>query len=147
MTNRRVVERFWSAFQEGDLDTYEEIMHPDVVVTYPQSGEVIRGRENLMAILRNYPAFPTRGDDLTLDTTERTVSRPSSVPFGMSSVTIVDDGELVVGQAVLTYSGDEVYNSCSIFKVRSQMIAEETSYFAAPFQAPEWRSKWVESIG
>lgn len=145
MTNRRVVEAFWTALQQGDIDAYDSIMHPDVVVTYPQSGEVIRGRDNLMAVLRNFPiAFPTAEADIILDTTEKTVSRPSLIPFGMSSITIVDDGELVVGQAVVTYPEDVVYNTCSIFKVRSQMIVEETTYFAAPFEAPEWRREWVE---
>jgi len=146
MSNRIVVEKFWDLFQNGDADAAEVLFHPDVVVTYPQSGEVIRGRENLMETLRNYPTnFPTGGDDVILDTTEK-ISAPSSpFPFGMSAVTIVEDGELIVGQAILTYPNGDTYHTCSIFKVRSRLIAEETTYFAKSFEAPKWRSEWVES--
>lgn len=145
MSNRRVVEQFWDLYQSGDLDAYELLFHPNVVVTYPQSGEVIRGRENVLASLRNYPTdFPTRADEVILDTTEKSSSTPSAFPFGMSRITIVDDGELVVAQAVVTYPGGDIFHVCSIFKVRSRLIAEETTYFAAPFDAPEWRSRWVE---
>lgn len=123
----------------------ESVLHPDVVVTYPQSGEVIRGRDNVIATVRQYPtALPSGADELHLETTEKTVAVPSPMPFGMSAVTIVDHGELVVGQLILTYPTGDVFYTCSIFKVRSQLIAEETTYFARPFEAPEWRSEWVE---
>jgi len=142
MTNRRIVEQYWFAFRDGDLDTYESLLHPDVVVTYPQSGEVFKGK--YMASIRNYPQGLPTGDASALDTTEKSAATTSIFPFGLSAITLVHDGELLVGQAVLTYPNGEVYNTCSIFKVQSQLIAEETTYFAAPFDAPEWRSQWVD---
>ena len=145
MTNRRVVEKFWSMVQDGGVVALESVLHPNVVVTYPQSGEVIRGRDNVIATVRQYPTdLPSGADDLHLETTERTAAIASPMPFGMSSVTIFDEGELVVSQSILTYPTGDVFYTCSIFKVRSQLITEETTYFARPFEAPEWRSQWVE---
>ena len=146
MTNRRVVDESWRIVRDGDLDALESLLHPDVVVTYPQSGEVIRGRDNVIATVRQFPTdLPTGADEVHLDTTEKTAAIGSSMPFGMSLVTIVDDGELVVSRAILTYPTGDVFHTCSIFKVRSRLIAEEVTYFARPFDAPEWRKEWVDS--
>jgi hypothetical protein len=35
-----------------------EIADSDVVLEYPQSGERIKGRENNLAVLKNYPGLP-----------------------------------------------------------------------------------------
>ena len=65
--------------QDGDLDALESLLHPDVVVTYPQSGEVILGRDNVIAAIRQFPTdLPTGADDVHLDTTEKTAAIASS---------------------------------------------------------------------
>jgi hypothetical protein len=37
-----------------------------------------------------------------------------------------------------------VFHVAVIIKIREGIIAEETTYFAAPFEAPEWRRPYVE---
>lgn len=147
MSNRETIERFWRAFHEGDLDTYESCLASDVVVTYPQSGEVIQGRANYMATIRNYPADLPSGDEelASLDSSEKTVSMPSASWFGMSTIAVMSEGNMVVGQSVLTYPSGDTYSVCSIFNLNQGLITSETTYFAAPFEAPEWRSEWVSS--
>ncbi len=54
-------------------------------------------------------------------------------------------GEKTVDVEVGGYPNGDVFNVAVIVKLREGMIAEETTYFAAPFEAPEWRSQWVES--
>ncbi len=75
-----------------------------------------------MEINKNYPGFPKM-------TPRRTVM----------------DGNLVVQEVVLDYDG-QVYNGVSIYEFEDDKIKRETDYFAAPFEAPEWRSKWVERM-
>ncbi len=38
MSNRQIIESCWNAFVTGDLGTFKKFVHPDIVVTYPQSG-------------------------------------------------------------------------------------------------------------
>ena len=41
------------------------------------------------------------------------------------------------------YDGDR-FNVIVIHQWRDGLVVRETSYYAAPFQAPAWRAKWVE---
>jgi hypothetical protein len=144
MANRKLIETYWEAFKNGDLETYEACLDPQVVVSYPQSGEVFRGRDNYMETIRNYPVdLPSGSADVGLDSTATEVlKQPSVLPFGMSTPIVVTDGDLLVGRVVRTYPNGDVYHVRSIFKIRRGLIAEETTYFAAPFDAPEWRRQW-----
>ncbi len=144
MSNRQIIESYWNAFVKGDLDTVEKLVHPDIVVTYPQSGEVIRGRENLMAMARNYPVALPEGTAVKLEGPDETVSVSPSMPFGMSVITISGGGDMFVGEAVYDYPNGDVYNVAVILKVHEGMISQDTTYFATPFEAPEWRRPYVE---
>lgn len=53
---RALLDRHWAASDSGDQDAEHEIYADDVVVEYPQSGEVIRGRHNIQELRSEYPA-------------------------------------------------------------------------------------------
>jgi ketosteroid isomerase-like protein len=118
--NRRIVEELWQLMEKQDWDAAGALLHDDYVQEWPQSGELIRGRDNSMAINRNYPGFP-----------KQTVGQ------------IRAGGELVTSEVTLDYGG-RVYHGVSIFEFRDGRVVKETDYFAEPFAAPGWRSQWVE---
>jgi hypothetical protein len=118
--NRAAVERAWRAFAEGDLGPYEEILAEDCVQEWPQSGEVIRGRDNIIAVNRNYPGFPN-----------------------MKVRELRGAGSLWVGEAELDYHGRRTLY-CSVMEMRDGKIVRETDYFGEPFEPPQWRARWVE---
>ena len=55
--NRLKLEQYF----KGDLDAAQEyeLRHEDVVIDMPQSGERIRGRDNMKAMQDAYPGPPT----------------------------------------------------------------------------------------
>jgi ketosteroid isomerase-like protein len=118
--NRLAVERAWTAFQTGDLDPYEDLLADDCVQEWPQSGEVVRGKANIVAVNRNYPGFPN--------------TKPRELRGA---------GDLWVAEAELDYHGRRV-NYCSIWELRDGKIVRETDYFGDPFDPPQWRARWVE---
>jgi ketosteroid isomerase-like protein len=118
--NRQTVERLWQAMEKQDWNAAGALLHDDFVQEWPQSGERIRGRDNAMAINRNYPGLPTQ-----------TVGR------------ILAAGDLVTSEVTLDYGG-QIYRGVSIFEFRDGKVVKETDYFAQPLKAPEWRSQWVE---
>jgi hypothetical protein len=118
----QIVEQMWEAMNNRDFDGASSFFHRDAVQEWPQSGERIRGVDNIMEINRNYPGFPTM-------TPRRTVA----------------GGDLVVTEVTLDYNGD-IYNGVSVFEFEGDRIRKETDYFAAPFDAPAWRSQWVERM-
>ena len=144
MSNQKAIEKYWVAFNEGDLDGICDALHPHVVIRYPQSGEVFRGRETYRDVLRHYPGGLPTGEAASLDSDPQTVVVPSPRPFGPPIVTVTGGDELFVGQATFTYPDGSVYHSVSIYRVVDGLIRSEIAYFAEPFEAPEWRGQWAE---
>lgn len=120
--NRETAERYMRAMEQGDFDAMDELLHEDYVQEWPQSGERIRGKRNARAINENYPGLPTASMRRTLFS-----------------------GDLGVSEMTLDYGG-KIYHSASIVEFRDGKIYRETDYFAEPFEAPEWRAKWVEKM-
>ena len=143
MSNKNVIERYWSAFIAQDVEGIAECLHPDVVVRYPQSGEVFRGRENCLAILREYPGGLPEATAESLETDPQTVVIPSPHPFGAPIVTVTGGNELFVGQARFRYPDGTVVHTASIYRIKDNLIASETAYFGEPFDAAEWRQEWA----
>lgn len=98
----------------------DELFHDDAIMDWPQSGEKVVGADNRRGIYGSFPQLPT--------------IKPRKM---------MSDGELVVAEADLDYGGP-AYKTVFIFKFKDGKIAQETAYWSEPFEAPAWRSKWVE---
>ena len=101
-------------------DEEYELRHEDYVMEMPQSGERIRGRDNMRAFQEAYPNPPT---------------------IQLRRV-LVRSGLWVV-EATSDYSG-RIYNVVLIVELRDGRIFRETRYYTDPFEAPAWRAQWVE---
>jgi hypothetical protein len=66
-------------------------------------------------------------------------------PSGFKVKRIVGKGELWVTEYTITYQ-ERVAYTVSIMVFRNGKVVQETQYFAEPFEAPAWRSQWVEQI-
>jgi SnoaL-like domain len=118
---RAALDRHWAASAAGDQVTEHAIYHENVLVEYPQSGERIRGRQNILALRSHHPAKPA----------------------GFTVRRIVGTGDLWVTEYVITYDGRPMH-TVSIMEFESGQVIHETQYFADPFEAPAWRKQWVE---
>ena len=122
---RATMDRYWEATMAHDLERVHEFYHDDVVVEFPQSGERIRGKQNIYELRAHYPA---------------------KVTYKMLRVS--GDGNLWTTEVIVTYDNDKgrpVYG-VAIMEFRNDKIAHETLYFGDPFEPPKWRSQWVERI-
>lgn len=117
---RLALERHWTASDAGDFITEHDIYREDAVLTYPQSGERIRGRRNIRE--------------------SRTV-QPSQKRFKVRRV--VGTGDLWITEFVLSYDGVPSY-VVSIMEFRSGLVANETQYFSDPFNPAPSRAHLVE---
>ena len=118
---RRVkIRRFVEAINTGEMEPFDAIYHDDVVVQWPQSGEVIRGKHKIRELREAYPTPPTA-----------TLRR------------IVGSGDLWAIEMGFDYDGDR-FDVIVIHQWRDGLVVSETSYYAAPFEAPAWRATWVE---
>jgi len=119
---RATLDRHWAASDANDLEAEHEIYRDDAVLDYPQSGERIRGRND---ILSSRAAQPNRK--------RFTVRR------------IVGAGNLWVSEYILTYDARPSY-TVSIMEFLGGKVARETQYFGDPFAPGPSRAQWVERI-
>ena len=118
---RRVrIQQFVAAINARDMDLFDAMYDDDVVIQWPQSGEVIRGKEKIGALREAYPTPPTAA-----------LRR------------IIGSGDVWAMEMVFDYDGDR-FNVVLIHEWRDGLVVSETSYYAAPFQAPAWRARWIE---
>ena len=98
--------------------------HQDYVMEMPQSGERFRGRENMRAFQRAHP------------------TPPSSLQVRR---VLVKEGLWVV-EGAIDYGDGRVFAVVVISELRDGKMWRDRWYFAEPFEAPEWRSQWVERM-
>lgn len=142
---RQLFERFVEAINRLDFDALEEIIDPDYVGFYPQSGERFRGFGAFRAQLEHYPGG--------------LISNSSDV---RNAKVIGDEERWVItpGYTVLPLTGPERYTTVarsqypdgskwhiiSIVEVRDGRIVSSETYFAPEFEPPEWRRGLVEIV-
>lgn len=121
---REALNLHWRASAAGDTQTEHDIYDDNVVCDYPQSGERIHGRNNLQALRSHHPGKPA----------------------GFQVRRMVGNGDLWITEYTINYQ-DRAAFTVSIMEFRDTKVVHETQYFADPFEAPAWRSQWVERLG
>ncbi|NML31702.1 nuclear transport factor 2 family protein [Paraburkholderia antibiotica] len=120
---REELDVHWRASAAGDLDAEHAIYADDAICDYPQSGERIVGRANLQALRGHHPGKPSN--------------------FAVRR--IQGNGDLWITEYTIAYQ-DRIAYTISIMEFRAGKVVHETQYFSDPFEAPAWRSQWVQRI-
>ena len=118
---REALNAHWHASAIGDVNAEHDIYDEDAVCDYPQSGERILGRNNLQALRSHHPGRPS----------------------GFKVRRILGKDNLWITEYTITYQEGPAY-TVSIMEFQNGKVVHETQYFADPFEAPAWRSQWVQ---
>ena len=122
--SKEMVEGLCQDFAKGRFDAVASRLHYDFVLEWPQSGERVRGVANWQGVHENRPG-------------------------GMPTITVqrtIGAGDVWVSESTVDYGDGKTWYRTSILELLDGKIWRETDYFAQPFEAPEWRSKWVERM-
>jgi hypothetical protein len=117
---RAALQRHWKASDANDFDAEHQIYRPDAVLEYPQSGERIRGRQNIQA---------------------SRAAQPNDKRFTVRRVS--GGGDLWISELVLTYD-EKPYYVVSIMEFEAGEVIRETQYFGEAFEPGPSRAQWVE---
>ena len=105
-----------------DIVRASEIYADDAVLEWPQGGERVRGKANIIAMRS---AFPARLD------------------FHMHRT--IGCHNLWVNEYTIRYD-DRPYRVVGIMEFREGKVARERIYFGEPWEPPAWRARWVERM-
>ena len=117
---RATVVRYLEALQAGDYAALLEVLVPEALTRWPQSGELITGALSCVRVYQNYPGGPP--------------------PYQVRRIS--GSGDLWVMELVADY-GPERWYTVSIIEFEGGRIARLTDYFGPTVPAPEWRREWV----
>jgi hypothetical protein len=120
---REMLNAHWQASAAGDLKAEHSIYAEDAICDYPQSGERILGRRNLQALRGHHPGKPS----------------------GFKVRRLLGKGDLWITEYTITYQ-ERLAFTVSIMEFQERQVVHETQYFADPFEAPAWRSPWVQRM-
>ncbi len=144
--NRSVVDRYARAVQDRDWRAVHAMLHPDYVGEFPQSGEIIRGRDNFEAIYSQMEEQLPAAEHLeTTGEPPQHVQVAASMGFGMPIIVVTGGGgDSYTVSGEVEYPNGDMYHVVSILHLQDGLIDRETVYFAEPFEPPPWRRQWVE---
>jgi hypothetical protein len=120
---REALNAHWQVSAIGDVNAEHDIYDDNVICDYPQSGERIVGRNNLQALRGHHPGKPS----------------------GFNVKRILGKGDLWITEYTINYHEQSAY-TVSIMEFQDGKVVHETQYFADAFEAPAWRSQWVQRM-
>jgi ketosteroid isomerase-like protein len=141
-TNREIVEAFVRAVEAKDVDAQCALLADDFVDEMPQSGERTHGRENWRRIFEDYPGgigtMDAEGKRI-IGSEDRWVMTPN-----FSALRIEGSGDTYTYVGTVRYAESGAWQIIAIVQLRDGKLARSTTWYAPPFDAPEWRAPFVE---
>lgn len=124
MTSKEIVLKFWELMQSNNFYQATEVFSDDFQCFWPQSSELIIGSKNFTKINTEYPV-------------------KGKWDFKLNN--ILEDGNQVVTDVSVS---DESIQArvISFFTIKNNRIQKIVEFWPDDFEAPEWRSRWVEII-
>jgi SnoaL-like protein len=145
MANRQIIERFVRAMSEDDFDTQDSLIHDDYVLDYPQSGERIRGRANRRAVLEHYPGRAESGIRPSVDRIIGMDDKFVREAYpAWNVIHLVGSGDDYQLTGTIAYDDGTTWHFVALLTLRAGKIWREVDYFGEPFEAPAWRSPYVD---
>ncbi len=124
MSSKQVVLSFWEAMKSNDFTQASQFLSEDFEGYWPQSGELILGRENFAAINSYYPA---------------------SGVWRFEVHSIVCEGDSVVTDVSVT-DGAQRARAITFHTVKNGLITKQKEFWPDEMAEQEWRAKWVKVV-
>ena len=124
MKSKEVVLAFWEAMRSNDFRAASHWLSEDFQGIWPQSSELILGRENFAALNTAYPANGKWG-------------------FVLNAV-VCENSEVVTDVSIT--EGVQKARVITFHTVANGLICKQVEFWPEDYEAPEWRAKWVQKI-
>ena len=143
MTHEEIVRRYCAAMATQDATTAESLRHRDWSSHWPQSGETVTSSEAMREIGEHYPGGPWESVEIRLRGSDDTYQ---VTPMG-TLVRTAGSGDTWTAEWMNRYPDGSDWFVVDIVELRDDRVFRETTYWAAPFEAPPWRREWVDVDG
>ena len=115
----KTVKEFWAAIDRRDFNAAGALMTLPAEVRWPNTGELIRGRDPFVTVQKRYPG-------------RWRIDMEKLLPAGDTIVTVV---------RVSAEDQSQGFFATSFFEFEGSLIAGITEYWGDIGQPPEWRTR------
>ena len=139
--HQRVMGGLADVITTHEWDRLGDVVDPDAMFEYPQSGERFRGIANIRATFENYPGLGPGTSQL------EEIIGGTTYALTPSYTVIGIDGSGDRGTAVIRiqYPDGSWWWAVNLYELRNGRISRARTFFAADFEAPDWRAPYKES--
>jgi ketosteroid isomerase-like protein len=118
-----VVRALWNRILDRDWNGVGELVAEDAVIEWPASRERITGRDNFVAVNREYPEG-----------------------WSIHVLRIVADDDQVVSEVEVPHTELGIFRVASFWTVLGNRIVRGTEYWTTlgADDAPQWRARYIE---
>ena len=140
--NRAIIEAYVEASIAFDFERLAPLRHPDWTEEWPQSGERIPSHEAYRRIHERYPGgFPDISLRRAVGSDDRWVVTPA-----MTVQRVTGSGDVWLIEGLNRYTDGSTWHIVKHVELRDGQILREVTFFAPPFEAPDWRAEFVERV-
>jgi ketosteroid isomerase-like protein len=120
-----VVENLWACIQARYWAGVAELVAEDAVVEWPLTAERIVGRDNFVAVNREYPEG-----------------------WSARVLRVVAEGDQVVSEVEVVHQEAGLFQAVSLWTVRDGRIVQGREYWTSPGSEtrPQWREPYTEPM-
>lgn len=118
---KAVVAEFWASMATNDFVATSLLLDEGYRCYWPQSSEIIEGRDNFVKVNEQYPAKGL---------------------WRFSIQRLVAEDGLVVSEVDIT-DGSLIAKAVTFHTIANGLIREQVEYWPEPYDPPSWRSRWV----
>jgi hypothetical protein len=137
---RDVVERYFRAQSDANLETLVEMRHRSWVHDMPQAGERFPSSEAYTEAHANYPGgLPALRPIAITGAEDQWVLGAAPVPLRVNGI-----GPHWLGEVERVYPNGETWFDLLFMDFREGQVVAERSYWCQPFEAPAWRADIAE---
>ncbi|WP_233407708.1 nuclear transport factor 2 family protein [Marinomonas spartinae] len=126
MEAKQIVLAYWQAMRSNDFFAASQYLAENFRCEWPQSNEVILGRENFANINSYYPAN-------------------GIWTFQLNSI-VVEERQVVTDVTVSDGTRTDRVITFHTVDIETGLIAKQTEFWPENYPAPDWRAKWVEKL-
>lgn len=142
---RELVDQYSRAMSAREWAKAASMLSDDFVEDFPQSGERVEGRDNLLAIVENYPGEISKGsvapDPVVVGGDEQWVMTPA-----FTTLRVEGTGDRYTLIFSTRYPDESEWFIVSLVTLRDDRIARLRTFFAPMFPAPDWRRPYVTHV-
>ena len=140
VVERGIVERYFTAQSDADLETLARLRHAAWHHDMPQAGESFPSSQAYLEAHANYPGgLPALSPISITGAEDQWVLGAASVPLRVNGI-----GAHWLGEVERVYPNGETWFDLLFMDFRDGQVAAERSYWCQPFKAPAWREQIAE---